>query len=238
MSGRIATTQWSQVFTARDGTATEARRALEGLCQTYWQPLYAFFRHLGSDPEEARDLTQAYFAELLEKDLLAEVDADKGRFRSFLFSTSRHFLSHYRNRVQAIKRGGGAVTLSLDVAAAERAYSLQSATAEKTPEEVFEYRWAMTVIGRALERLREESVITGKERQFERLKGYLTSAEPQVPYRQVAEDLGMKEGTVKVAVHRLRKRFGQSLRAELVETVADAADVDDELRHLLRVLRG
>lgn len=237
MSDQLSTTQWSQVIAARDGDETESSQALESLCQTYWKPLYAFIRHQGAEPEEARDLTQAYFTELLEKDFLADVDAEKGRFRSFLFSSLRHFLSHERDRARALKRGGGAITLSLDLESGERSYSIHPATLE-TPEDVFEYRWAMTVITQALDRLEEESLTAGTGRQFEQLKPYLTSMKPQVPYKEVAEELGMSEGAVKVAVHRLRRRFGQSLRDELSETVADPADVDDELRHMLSILRG
>jgi RNA polymerase sigma factor (sigma-70 family) len=237
VSNRVATTQWSQVLAARDGTETEARRALETLCQTYWQPVYAFIRHLGSDPEEARDLAQAYFAELLEKDFLAGVDADRGRFRSFLFTSVRHFLYHQRDRSKALKRGGGTTTLSLDMASAEAGYSMQP-RAQMTPEDVFEHRWAMTVLSRALRRLQAESKRSGNERQFEQLKAYLTSGDSQVPYRDAAEILNLSEGAVKVAVHRLRKRFGQCLRAELAETVVEVDDVDTELRHMLSILGG
>ncbi len=225
------------MIAARDGTESESRLALEGLCKTYWKPLYAFIRHQGADPEEAGDLTQAYFAELLEKDFLGDVDAQKGRFRSFLFSSARHFLSHERDRERALKRGGGVSVLSLDLTSAERSYSIR-APDSATPQDVFEHRWAMTVIARALERLEGESMRVGTGRQFEHLKPYLTSTEVQVPYRQVAKKLKMSEGAIKVAVHRLRRRFGESLRAELSETVADPRDVDDELRHLLTVLSG
>jgi RNA polymerase sigma-70 factor (ECF subfamily) len=235
VSDRIATTQWSQVLAAQEGTGAEARRALESLCQTYWQPLYAFIRHLGSDPDEASDLTQAYFAELLEKDFLAAVDAEKGRFRSFLYTSVRNFLHHQRDRSRALKRGGGTMTLSLDMKSAEESYAVQPRE-EMTPEDVFEHRWAMTLLARAMDRLRGESRMSGGERQFERLRPYLTGGHPKVPYRQAAEALKMSEGAVKVAVHRLRKRFGRCLRSELAETVADPADVDAELRHMLSVL--
>jgi RNA polymerase sigma-70 factor (ECF subfamily) len=237
LSDQLSTTQWSQIIAARDGDDTESRQALESLCQTYWKPLYAFIRHQGVEPEEACDLTQAYFTELLEKDFLADVDAEKGRFRSFLFSSLRHFLSHERERARALKRGGGTLTLSLDLKSGERSYSVHPATLE-TPEDVFEYRWAMTVITQALERLEEESLTAGTGRQFKQIKPYLTSMSPQVPYKEMAEELGMSEGAVKVAVHRLRRRFAQSLRDELYQTVADPADVDDELRHMLSILRG
>lgn len=220
---------------ARDGTDSEARRALESLCQIYWQPLYSFIRHLGSDPEEARDLTQAYFVELLEKDFLAVVDADRGRFRSFLFTSARHFLYHQRDRAKALKRGGGTTTLSLDMQSAEESYAIQP-KAEMTPEDVFEQRWAITVIGRAMGRLQANSKLSGNEEQFERLKTYLTGDEPRLPYREAAEALGMSAGSVKVAVHRLRKSFGQCLQAELAETVTDLEEVDEELRRMLSIL--
>jgi RNA polymerase sigma-70 factor (ECF subfamily) len=146
MHAKVATTQWSQVLAARDGSETEARRALELLCQTYWQPLYAYIRHQGYEPDEARDLTQGFFAELLEKDFLADVDPDKGRFRAFLLASLRHFLSHERDRARALKRGGGATTLSFDVEAGEAGYALRPVE-ELTPVDVFERRWAMPVPG-------------------------------------------------------------------------------------------
>ena len=152
MCALIATTQWSEVLAARDGSGTEARRALESLCQTYWQPLYAYIRHQGHGPDEARDLTQGFFTEFLEKDFLADVDPEKGRFRAFLLASLRHFLSHEREREQALKRGGGTTTLSLDVEAGEARYAMQPVEA-MTPVDVFEHRWAMTVLDRAMDRL-------------------------------------------------------------------------------------
>ncbi len=235
MSGRLATTQWSQVLAARDGTDTDAQVALESLCQTYWQPLYAYIRHQGYGPEEARDLTQGFFAELLEKDLLADVDPERGRFRSYLLASLRHFLSHARDRDRALKRGGGARTISLDVEAGEAGYEARPVDAT-TPEEVFERRWATTVLERAMDRLRQEAHGSRGESHFDRLKVYLTSEDAQLPYREVARDLGMTEGAVAAAVGRLRRRFGRYLRAEVAEIVADPASVDDELRHLLAVV--
>jgi RNA polymerase sigma-70 factor (ECF subfamily) len=236
MSANVATTQWSQVLAARDGSDTEARAALEMLCQTYWQPLYAYIRHQGSDPEEARDLTQAYFTELLDKDFLADVDPSKGRFRSFLLATLRNFLSHQRDRDRALKRGGGTPTLSLDVAAGEESYASQQSN-EMTPEEVFEHRWALAVLDRAMGRLQEESAESGDLIQFDKLKPYLTSAEPQATYQETAGDLGMSVGAVKTAVHRMRKRYGLCLRAEIAQTVANPAETDEEVRHLLATVR-
>lgn len=235
MTSPIATTQWSQVLAARDGSDTEARGALESLCQTYWQPLYAYVRHQGSSPDEANDLTQGFFAELLEKRLLADVDPAKGRFRSFLLASLRHYLSHRRDHDRALKRGGGTITLSLDTAAAERSYALR-AVEEMTPADVFEYRWAMTVLDRAIARLRRESDSGGPEL-FEALQKYLTSEGGKVPYRDTAALLGMSESAVKSAVRRLRQRLGRCLRAEILETVANPDEVDDEVRHLLAIVR-
>lgn len=231
----MPTTQWSQVLVARDGSDTEARRALEALCGFYWEPLYGFVRRQGSNADEAADLTQAFFAEILSKDFLASVDPQKGRLRSFLLSSLEHFLSHQRERAGAQKRGGGISTVSLDVERAEERYGLQST--EMTPEEAFEYRWAVTMLNRALARLEQDSSGTDGVKQFAALKRYLTSLELQVPYREVAEELGISEGAVKTAVYRLRQRFGQYLRAEVADTVANEAEVDDELRHLLSILR-
>jgi RNA polymerase sigma-70 factor (ECF subfamily) len=235
MCAKVATTQWSQVLAARDGSDTEARRALESLCQTYWQPLYAYIRHQGYEPDEAGDLTQAYFTEFLEKDFLADVDPEKGRFRSFLLSSLRHFLSHERSRSLALKRGGGTLTLSLDTDGAEERYLQEPATG-RSPEEVFERRWALTVLGKALASLRRASAAEGQRRSFETLKPYLTGEEPTRPYREVAEELGMTEMAVRKAVHRLRRRFGKVLRAEIAETVADEEAIDVEVRHLLTII--
>ena len=237
MSGRVATTQWSQVLAARDGTDTEARAALESLCQTYWQPLYAYIRAQGHDPEEARDLTQGFFAELLEKGFLADVDPEKGRFRAFLLASLRHFLANERRRERALKRGGAATVLSLDTDAAEDGYEIQTSSG-LTPLEVYEQRWVTAVLEGAMKRLRRESAALGGTSQFEALRQYLTSTEPQMPYREVAETLATTEGAVATAVHRLRQQYGRCLRSEIAETVADPAEIDDELRHLLARVRS
>jgi RNA polymerase sigma-70 factor (ECF subfamily) len=234
MCSKVATTQWSQVLAARDGSETEARRALESLCRTYWQPLYAYIRHQGHGPDEASDLTQAYFTEFLEKDFLADVDPEKGRFRSFLLASLRHFLSHERSRSRALKRGGGKVKLSLDTDVAEKLY-LQGMGVGHTPEEVFERRWAMITLGEALARLRRDSTTDDQRRRFEALKPYLTGEQPTRPYREVAEELGTTEVAVRKATHRLRRRFGQVLRDEIAETVADEGAIEDEVRRLLTI---
>jgi RNA polymerase sigma-70 factor (ECF subfamily) len=231
----MATTQWSQVLAAKDRSDTEARAALESLCQTYWQPLYSYIRHQGADPEAAKDLTQSYFAELLGKNLLNEVDPAKGRFRAYLLATLRHHLSHERVRARAKKRGGGARTISMNVEAGEVDY--QESLAEKmTPADVFERRWAMTVLNRAATRVRQESTALRRE-QWVHLRPYLLSGEPPEPYEKTAAKLGMSPSGVRSVVHRLRKRLGMCLREELAETVSDPSEVDDEIRHLLAVLR-
>ncbi len=236
MSANFATTQWSQVLAAKDGGETHARQALETLCSAYWYPLYAYVRHQGYDPDEARDLTQGYFAELLDKDFLQDVDPAKGRFRSFLLASLRHFVSHERDKAGAQKRGRGAETLSFDTKDAETRFEIEPIET-LTPEQLFERRWAMTVLERAMNTLERESAEGGGLEQFERFKPYLTGQEPHQPYKQVAADLQMSEGAVKTAVHRLRQRYGHCLRVEISDTVADPAEVDDEVRHLLATVR-
>lgn len=236
MGKNVTTTQWSQVLAARDGNDSEARRALESLCQTYWQPLYAYIRRQGSDPEEARDLTQAYFAEFLDKDFLSHVDPEKGRFRAFLLASLRNFLSKQRDTERTLKRGGNVTTLSIDVEAAEGSYALQAVNT-MTPEDLFEHRWAMTVLDRAIDRLRQTYFSAGNEKVFEALRPYLTSPEPDLPYKEVGARLDMSEGSVKTAIHRMRKRFGDCLRSELGNTVDNQTEIDSEVRYLLTVVR-
>jgi RNA polymerase sigma-70 factor (ECF subfamily) len=235
-SSAFPTTAWSVVSKARLGLSAESRSALAELCEAYWQPLYVYARRRGQGADEARDLTQGYFAVLLEKDYLGDVRPREGRFRAFLLASFRNFLSKERDRSRALKRGGGAVPLSIDAARAE-AWHAAEPVESRTPEAVFERRWALTVLERALDRLRREAADARRGEEFERLHGYLTGREPRTPYREVAAELGMSEGAVKVAVHRLRQRFGRLLRAEIAATVADPGQVDDELRHLLAVIR-
>ncbi|MDX1501309.1 MAG: sigma-70 family RNA polymerase sigma factor [Thermoanaerobaculia bacterium] len=236
MSARFATTQWSVVLAARDGSDTAARRALEGLCEAYWLPLYVYARRRGFDVEGAADMTQAFFADLIERRALRGVDPEKGRFRSFLLVSFRNFLSHEWDRLETLKRGGGATTVSLDASEAERRFRDEPA-AELTPEQAFERRWGLTVMERAMGRLESESR-RGDDgpRVFEELRPYLTGADER-SYREASDRLSMSEGAVKTAVYRLRKRYGGLLREEIADTVADPGQVDDELRHLLSVIR-
>lgn len=232
--GRFQTTNWSLVLAARDEPSGAGRDALEALCDAYWYPLYACVRAWGYEAEESLDLTQGYFARLLEKDFLQDVRPEAGRFRSFLLASLKHFLSHEREKEQALKRGGRR-TLSLDTELAEDRFREEPA-GQLTPEEIFERRWALTVLDRALDRLRGEVTARGERERFERLKQFLVEARPPSSYRDVAAELGMTEGAVKAAVHRLRRLLGQVLREEIAGTVAQAGDIDEEVRHLLGVL--
>jgi RNA polymerase sigma factor (sigma-70 family) len=231
---RWVTTSWTQVLAARDAPTEASCLALEQLCQVYWYPLYVFVRRQGIDAEDARDVTQAYFAQLLEKGYLEDCDPERGRFRVFLMTSVRNFLSKEREKSRTWKRGGRTEIVPLDVDPEGR-YREEPAD-RLTPEAVFERRWALTLLERVLARLRQEHAAAGRAREFERLKPFLTGDEPQAPYREVARDLGISEAAVKTAVHRLRQRFGVALREAIAETVADPADVDDEVRHLLGVL--
>jgi len=222
------------VLAARGHTGPEARAALESLCTAYWYPLYAYTRSRGNDPETARDLTQAFFAHLLEQEILQPVDPAKGRFRAFLLASLKNFLAHEREKAHALKRGGGVSTLSMDGEVAEGRFGHEPVD-RLTPEQIFERRWGLTIMERAMERLAASSA--SRPGQFDRLKGYLTGAEPTVAYRQAAADLGLSEGAVKTAVHRLRREYGQILREEIAATVAAPDELDDELRHLLAVVR-
>lgn len=235
MQSRFATTNWTLVLAARDAPSTESRAALEALCRVYWYPIYALVRRQGHDAEEARDLTQAYFTELLEKGYLDDYDPARGRFRAFLKTSVKHFLSKQREKAQAWKRGGRADVVSIDAQAVEVRYRNEPVD-RLTPEEIFERRWALTVLERALARLRREQEDAERGREFARLEGFLTGEQAGPSYHEVAQQLGTSEGAVKTSVHRLRQRFGQLLRAEIAETVSSPDDVDDEVKHLLGVV--
>lgn len=234
--GGFATTRWSLVCAARAPSSPESRAALAALCGVYWYPLYAFVRRQGHDADRARDLTQEFFARLLERADLAAVDRSKGRFRSFLLAACKHFLCNEHDRVHARKRGGGRAPLPIDAAVAEGRYGGEPSHNE-TPERLFERRWALALLDQVLARLRQEYAAAGKGRLFERLKGHLTG-EAGLPHARAAAELGLREGAVKVAVHRLRKRYGELLRDEIAQTLHDPAEVEDEIRDLFAALGG
>jgi RNA polymerase sigma-70 factor (ECF subfamily) len=233
----FASTRWSLVLAAGRGDAPESRSALAELCEVYWYPLYAYVRRSGYPADEARDLTQAFFARLLEKRYLRAADADRGRFRSFLLTTFRRFLSKERHRAGALKRGGGRVMLSLDFEQGESRFRLEPAT-DVTPETIYERRWALTLLDRVMSRLRVESERTGKGDTFDRLKAFLTGEDAAPGYREVAAAMETTEGAVKVAVHRLRRRFRDLLLAEIAQTVTAPEDAEEELRHLFEAVRS
>ncbi len=236
-AGRFATTHWSLVLGAGRRGSTASRRALATLCESYWFPLYAFVRREGYSAPDAQDLTQEFFARLLEKKYLAVVDPRRGRFRSFLLAAMKHFLAHERDRAKAKKRGGGRRILSLDFPSAESRYNLDPAD-ELTPERLYERRWALALLEQVLKRLRDEHAAAGKLALFERLKEFLTGAKGSQSYQQIADELAMTEGAIKVAVHRLRRRYRELLEEEIAQTVAGPEEVEDERRALLAAVRA
>jgi RNA polymerase sigma-70 factor (ECF subfamily) len=229
------TTRWSRVLAAGDRAAPEARDALAELCASYWYPVYAFIRRKGHAPESALDLTQGYFARLLESRTLAAADPARGRFRSFLYADCSHFLAHERERAGAARRGGGRALLSIDARDAEGRYRFEPAH-EQTPERLFERDWALTLLEGVLGGLRREYERDGRGAVFEALKDVLTAGARTAPQAELARRLGMTEPAVQVAVHRLRRRYREALRAAIAATVADEAEVEDELRDLFAAL--
>jgi DNA-directed RNA polymerase specialized sigma24 family protein len=232
---RFETTEWSLVLAARGRNTPRAEDALAGLCERYWYPIYSFVRRQGSSAEEAEDLTQAFFTRILEKGYLGQVDRDRGRFRAFLLAACRHFLSNERDRVRALKRGGGRRLLSIDATLAEERLRLEPAH-DLTPEKEYLRRWTLTVIDKVLASLRTEFAAKDKTRLFDALKGFLVGDASPDAYRRAAQELSQSEGALRVAVHRLRRQFRNRLRAEVVPTVEDAEAVEDELRSLLASL--
>jgi RNA polymerase sigma factor (sigma-70 family) len=231
------TTHWSLVVAAAKEGGEQPRVALEELCDAYWYPIYAFVRRRGNSAEDARDLTQEFFATLLEKGYLADADPERGRFRSFLLTAAGRFVTKQHERAVAQKRGGGRSILSIDFADGERRYQREPAD-QWTPERIFERRWALTLLDRTLAQFRREYEAAGKLAQFDALKVFLTGEAGGPPLAQVAKQLGMTEGAVKVAVHRLRQKYRELLRAEIAQTVVTQEDVDDELMLLRRALSG
>lgn len=224
------------VLTAGRSDTTRAHAALARLCQTYWPPLYAYVRRRGYASHDAEDLTQAFFARLLERQDLATVDPDRGRFRSYLLGAMNHFLSDEWDKARAQKRGGGKV-IHLDTAVAESVYARDYADS-LTPEKLFERRWAITVLEEVQQRLRQEYEREGKAAQFEALRFSLMGERSAVPYAQLAASLNMTESAVKVSVHRLRLRYRRLLRELIAETVSTPDEIEEELSHLLRTLSG
>ena len=233
----FATTHWSVVLAAGQIDSPHAAAALERLCRAYWYPLYAYVRRRGSGPEDAQDWTQSFFARLLGRDLLSRASPERGRFRSFLLTALQNFLADEHDRTTARKRGGGQPLISLDASDGEARYALEPSH-EVSPDKLFERRWATTVLEQAWERLGAEYAADGKADLFRELRRFNSAQENAPSYPEVAERLGLPENTVKSLVHRMRGRYHALLRAEIGHTVADPAEIDEEIRFLLRVLEG
>jgi RNA polymerase sigma factor (sigma-70 family) len=236
-ANQFSTTHWSLLAQAADKADPMSKAALEALCRRYWFPLYAFVRRDGHGEHDAQDLTQAFFAQLLEKNGLRDIDPQRGKFRSFLLAALRHFLSNARDFAKAAKRGGGKAVLSLDFTQAEARYAVESASF-LTPEKLFHRRWALELLQAVLRRLQDEWGAPGKREFFTEVEDWITGGEPARTYADVAAALDMTEGAVKTAVHRLRRRYRELLRDEIAQTVADPGAVDDEIRQLFAALQG
>jgi RNA polymerase sigma-70 factor (ECF subfamily) len=234
MPEHFDTTHWSVVQAAGQNSATSAGRALEELCRNYWYPLYSYVRRQGNSPEDAQDLTQEFFARFLEKESVKLADRERGRFRTFLLTSLKHFLVNEWTKRQAAKRGGGQV-FSLDEKAAESRYKIEPAD-KVTPETLYDQNWATALLDRAAERLRTEYQGFGKLALFEQLEALLRGDKSDVPYAQLAQQVGLSEGALKVAVHRLRHRYQEMLHTEVARTVSSPAEVEEELRYLAELV--
>ena len=234
MSGRFATTRWSLVIATHRKGSDEAAAALATLCEDYWGPVYGFIRRMGRPTEDARDLTQAFFTRVIEKDYFQHADRTRGRFRTFLLTAVRHFLANEHDAATALKRGAGAHHLSLDVDDEERRVQ-EPVSPTETPDDLYEKRWALAVIDAALRRLALQYEAGPRGTLFAHLRPFLTKDEVS-SYADLSRELSMSEGALRVALHRLRKQFASSLRDIVAETVDQPSDVDDELRFLLAVV--
>jgi RNA polymerase sigma-70 factor (ECF subfamily) len=231
----FVTTHWSVVLTAGRNDTTRARAALEQLCRNYWHPLYAYVRRSGHSPEEAQDLTQEFFARLLAQNTVARADPARGRFRSFLLGSLKHFLAHEWEKARAQKRGGGAQLIPLDFDTAESRW-VQPVAPGDTPDRAFDRQWALALLDVVLGRVRKEYTDSGRDELFVGLKDTLTGGRSEIPYSELAARLGLSEGAVKVAAHRLRQRYRDLLRVEIASTVAGPEEVEEELKHLFAAL--
>ena len=233
--GRFATTQWTLVRAAAGRDSAEGAEALARLCAMYWYPVFAFVRRRGHTADDAQDLTQAFFTRIIEKNDLGAADRDRGRFRTFLLTACQHFLLNERDRELALKRGRGNVPISIDFDAAEARYQ-RSLMHEETPEHLYHRQWCLALLAAVLDSLRDEYVAAGNEALFDRLRGFLTIDGAAETHAQAAADLGMTPTAVKVAVHRMRRRYRDALRQRVADTVDSEEAVDDEMRDLLGTL--
>ncbi len=232
-SARFPTTRWTLVVAAGDPHRKEARSALVSLCENYWYPLYAYLRRCGYPADKAQDPTQEFFIRLLEGRYLDRADPEKGRFRAFMLTSLKFFVADEEDRQRARKRGGG-LLVPMEFSSGEERYQREPAH-DETPERIFERRWALSVLDRVVEKLRNEFVHHGRPEHFERLKVFLLG-QSEAPYAALAREMKTSEGALKVAIHRLRKRYRDLFRQEIEDTVADPAEVDSEIRYLAVVL--
>lgn len=232
----FVTTRWSLVLSAGCAEEGQGQAALTNLCQTYWYPLYAYVRGRGYVREDAQDLTQAFFARLLEKNWIASADREKGRFRTFLLTALKRFLCDEWDKARAQKRGGRVTLLPLEFETAETRWGREPASAELNPEQSFERRWVFALLDEVLKRLREEFAREGNAGLFAELAPALVDGGASLAYAEIGRKLGLSESAIKSAAHRLRQRYRTLLRSEIAETVASPAEVDEELRHLFAVL--
>ncbi len=233
----FATTQWSLVREAGGVESSGSQVALEALCHAYWPPLYAFIRRKGLSEEDAKDLTQAFLARLLERKDFQKLDPHKGKFRTFLLASLTHFLSNARDHANAAKRGGGKAVISLHEFPPEQFQRFEPAT-DVSPDKVFDQRWAMALLERAVEQLRHEMVAEGRTSQFEELKGFLTAEPREGEYALAARRLQIAGSSVGVWVHRMRQRYRELVRAEVASTVSSPMEVEEEMRYLRSVLES
>jgi RNA polymerase sigma-70 factor (ECF subfamily) len=233
--GEFPTTHWSVVLAAADEESPQATQALEQLCRTYWYPLYVYVRRRGHSPEDAQDLTQGFFAHLLSRDFLRGVGPKKGQFRSFLLACLKHYLADEWKKAHRTIRGGHQPHFALESQSAEDRYRLEPVD-RMDAESLYERRWAVTLMERVLQRLREQSVAAGKSNAFDALQGFLLGDEDVETYAQTAAKLGLTEGAVKVAVHRLRERYRELFREEIAQTVSEPKQIEEEMRYLFEVI--
>lgn len=229
------TTSWTLVQAAAVNPTAESSRALAMLCQTYWQPVYAFIRRNGHDRDQAQDLAQGFFTLLLEKNYLGDANRQRGRFRSFLMTSVKNFLANEWDRANALKRGGGQVPVSIDLVEAERWY-MPAAAKKASPESMFERRWALSLLEHVLAKLRAEYASAGKADQFESLSTFLNQESDEARYRELAGSMGLSAGALRMLVHRMRRKYRRLLREEIAQTVSSPEETDDELRFLLSTL--
>ncbi len=233
----FATTHWSVVSAAGDADSGAAQQALARLCQTYWYPLYSYVRSKGYGPEDAEDLTQGFFARLLQRRDWERAERAKGKFRYFLLVAVKNFLTDEHDRATALKRGGGQKAVSFDGDSAEDRYKLEPVDT-MTPEKLYERRWGLTLLQESLNRLKAEHVVARKKGLYSALEPFLKQSESPPSYAEVASQLGMSEGAVKSALHRLRHRYNELVRDEIAQTVRTDTEVEEEIRHLIDVLSG